>query len=77
MKKIILRRTSRILSGHLWIFSNELSTSPKNYEPGSLVEVYDNKNKFIGMEYRFQSRDHPILLSMSETEYLKCAFLKL
>ncbi|WP_333654053.1 class I SAM-dependent rRNA methyltransferase [Dissulfurispira sp.] len=51
MEKIILRRTSRILSGHLWIFSNELSTSPKNYEPGSLVEVYDNKNKFIGIGY--------------------------
>ena len=51
MEKIILRRSSRILSGHLWIFSNELSTSPKNYEPGSLVEVYDNKNKFIGIGY--------------------------
>lgn len=51
MEKIILRRTSRILSGHLWIFSNELSTSPKNYEPGSLVEVYDNRNKFIGIGY--------------------------
>lgn len=51
MEKVILRRTSRILSGHLWIFSNELSTSPKNYEPGSMVEVFDNKNKFIGIGY--------------------------
>jgi 23S rRNA (cytosine1962-C5)-methyltransferase len=51
MEKIILRRSSRILSGHLWIFSNELSISPKNYDPGSLVEVYDNKNKFIGIGY--------------------------
>lgn len=51
MEKIVLRRTSRILSGHLWIFSNELSTSPKNYESGSLIEVYDNKNKFIGVGY--------------------------
>lgn len=51
MEKIVLRRASRILSGHLWIFSNELSTSPKNYESGSLIEVYDNKNKFIGVGY--------------------------
>ena len=29
------------------------------------------------IEMRSQARDHPILLSMPETEYLKCAFLKL
>ena len=51
MDKIFLKRTSRILAGHLWIFSNELATSPKNFEPGSLVEVYDNKKNFIGIGY--------------------------
>ncbi len=51
MEKVFLRRSSRILEGHLWIFSNELATSPKSYEPGSLVEVYDNKNNFIGIGY--------------------------
>jgi len=29
------------------------------------------------MEYRSQGRDHPVLLSVPETEYLKCAFLEL
>jgi 23S rRNA (cytosine1962-C5)-methyltransferase len=28
------------------------------------------------IELRSQARDHPILLSMPETEYLKCAFLE-
>jgi len=28
------------------------------------------------IEYRYQSTDHPILLSVPETEYLKCAFLE-
>lgn len=51
MEKVFLKRTSRILSGHLWIFSNELSVSPKKFAAGSLVEVYDNKNKFIGIGY--------------------------
>ncbi len=51
MEKILLRRTSRILAGHSWIFSNELASSPKNHEPGSLVEVYDLKNNFIGIGY--------------------------
>ncbi|MCL4491443.1 MAG: class I SAM-dependent rRNA methyltransferase [Nitrospirae bacterium] len=29
------------------------------------------------LEYRSQGKDHPILLSVPETEYLKCAFLEL
>ena len=51
MDKILLRRTARIIAGHTWIFSNELAASPKNHEPGSLVEVYDMKKDFIGIGY--------------------------
>lgn len=51
MEKVILRKTSRVLDGHLWIFSNELLESPKNYEPGSFVEVYDRQNNFMGIGY--------------------------
>jgi len=51
MDKILLRRTSRVLAGHDWIFSNELAASPKNYEPGALVEVRDTKKEFIGIGY--------------------------
>jgi len=51
VEKVILRKTSRILGGHLWIFSNELSESPKNYEPGSLIEVYDRQKNFLGIGY--------------------------
>ncbi|MFA5354385.1 MAG: class I SAM-dependent methyltransferase, partial [Thermodesulfovibrionales bacterium] len=29
------------------------------------------------LEYRSQGRDHPVLLSVPETEYLKCAFLRM
>ncbi len=51
MEKVILRKTSRILGGHLWIFSNELSESPKKYSPGSFVGVYDRQNNYIGTGY--------------------------
>lgn len=51
MEKVVLRRPGRILAGHLWIFSNELAVSPKKFEPGSIVEVCDNKNNFIGIGY--------------------------
>jgi 23S rRNA (cytosine1962-C5)-methyltransferase len=33
--------------------------------------------QFRLVEYRSQGKDHPVLLSMPETEYLKCAFLRL
>ncbi|HEX8949341.1 MAG TPA: class I SAM-dependent rRNA methyltransferase [Dissulfurispiraceae bacterium] len=51
MEKVLLKRTSRIRAGHLWIFSNELATSPKKFAPGSLVEVYDHRNEFMGIGY--------------------------
>ncbi|MCC6543140.1 MAG: class I SAM-dependent rRNA methyltransferase [Nitrospirae bacterium] len=51
MEKVILKKTSRILGGHLWIFSNELMSSPKNFIPGSLVSLYDRQNNFMGIGY--------------------------
>jgi 23S rRNA (cytosine1962-C5)-methyltransferase len=37
----------------------------------------DARKQFRLVEYRSQGKDHPILLSMPETEYLKCAFLNM
>lgn len=51
MEIAYLHRTSRILAGHLWVFSNELTKSPKDFEPGSLVELRDKKETFIGIGY--------------------------
>ena len=51
MEKVFLKRTSRVLAGHLWIFSNELASSPRGHEPGSIVEVCDNKEAFLGIGY--------------------------
>ena len=46
-----LKRTKRLHHGHLWIFSNELYESPKKYIPGSLVDVRDMHDGFIGIGY--------------------------
>lgn len=51
METVTLNRLSRLLSGHLWVFSNELASSPKGYEPGSIVELVDKKNNFLGIGY--------------------------
>jgi 23S rRNA (cytosine1962-C5)-methyltransferase len=37
----------------------------------------DASRQFRLIGYRSQGRDHPVLLSVPETEYLKCAFLSL
>ncbi|MEW6109324.1 MAG: class I SAM-dependent rRNA methyltransferase [Nitrospirota bacterium] len=51
MQKVHLIRTKRLLGGHLWVFSNELHENPKQFSAGSLVEVHDMKNIFLGIGY--------------------------
>lgn len=51
METAVLNRTSRILAGHLWVFSNELATSPKRFTPGALVELTDKRGTFLGVGY--------------------------
>lgn len=51
MEIAVLNRTSRILAGHLWVFSNELAERPKKFAPGSLVELRDRKDSFLGIGY--------------------------
>jgi 23S rRNA (cytosine1962-C5)-methyltransferase len=51
LQKIHVKRTKRLLAGHLWIFSNELLESPAGYDGGSLVGVYDMKDNFLGAGY--------------------------
>ncbi len=51
MLTAVIHRPSRILANHLWVFSNELAGSPRAYEPGSIVELRDRKNNFLGIGY--------------------------
>jgi 23S rRNA (cytosine1962-C5)-methyltransferase len=76
MVKILLKRTSRILAGHNWIFSNELAASPKNYEPGSLVEVRDMKHEFIGIGYINPNSLIAVRLLTREIETIDEAFFR-
>lgn len=51
MEIAVIKKPSRLLSGHLWVFSNELAQSPKRFEPGSLVELQDRFGAFLGIAY--------------------------
>lgn len=41
----------RLLLGHPWVFSNEIASDVKGYEPGSLVDVYAHGGTFLGRGY--------------------------
>ena len=41
----------RLLSGHLWIFNNEIKAVNGNYSNGDVVSVADGKKRFIGKGY--------------------------
>jgi 23S rRNA (cytosine1962-C5)-methyltransferase len=51
MRTVTLRRKaeSRVRSGHLWIFSNELEDGFQEIPPGELAEVVDFRGRFIGI----------------------------
>ncbi|MBI5102032.1 MAG: class I SAM-dependent rRNA methyltransferase [Nitrospirae bacterium] len=51
LDKAHLKRSRRILNGHLWIFSNEIAENLKNFVPGSQVQVYDHRGTFLGQGY--------------------------
>lgn len=51
MEQVHLKRTKRLRSGHLWVFSNEIAENPKQYQPGSLVSVHDSRDEFLGIGY--------------------------
>jgi 23S rRNA (cytosine1962-C5)-methyltransferase len=76
MDRVSLSRPQRILNGHLWIFSNELSVSPKLFAPGSLVEVYDKKENFLGIGYINPASLIAIRLLTREREEINAAFFR-
>ncbi len=41
----------RFRSGHPWVFSNELSASPKGIQPGAPVELVDQQGNFLAWGY--------------------------
>lgn len=53
MAKFFLRKkiSDRVVTGHPWIFANELGDSEGEFEPGDIVEVYSYNGSFVGKGY--------------------------
>lgn len=66
MKKIFLKkdREKLWLSGHPWIYSGAVDKIEQNIIPGSVVEVFNHKNEFIG--YGHYNKNSKIIVRMLE-----------
>lgn len=53
MKTLTLKRNAhkRFASGHPWVFSNEIQSSPKDYEIGDVVRLVDHENQEVAFGY--------------------------
>jgi 23S rRNA (cytosine1962-C5)-methyltransferase len=53
MEQVIVDKSAEetVLSGHLWIFSNQIRQKPAGIVDGSLVEVASDKGKFLAIGY--------------------------
>lgn len=53
MERIVVGHDAEnsLVSGHLWVFSNEVMEKPAGVTPGETVEVYGQKGRFLGIGY--------------------------
>jgi 23S rRNA (cytosine1962-C5)-methyltransferase len=51
MKTITLKSTKRLTSGHLWVFSNEISHKLSDFEAGEMVEMVNAKGEYLATGY--------------------------
>ena len=53
MKRVVLNRkiSNRVVSGHPWIFSNEINKLDDSIVAGDIAEVYTHDAKFVGKGY--------------------------
>lgn len=53
MIKVTLKKkiSQRVISGHPWIFANEVNTVEGEVTPGDTVEVFSHDKKFVGRGY--------------------------
>ncbi len=53
MEKVIIKNiaVSKIKTFNPWIYKNEIKKIPKNIKSGEVIEIYSQKNEFLGIGY--------------------------
>jgi 23S rRNA (cytosine1962-C5)-methyltransferase len=78
MKQLILRagRDKRVRAGHLWIYQGEIGVIGLEVKSGDLVEVLDNRGRFLGCGYYSQASQIAVRLLTREREEIDTAFFR-
>ena len=77
MKKVVLKRkiSTRIASGHPWIFSNEINLMDDELLPGDIAVVENHDGSFVGKGYVNPLSRIPVrLLTRKKTDEINAAF---
>ena len=77
MKKVVLNRkiSNRVVSGHPWIFSNEIDLMDDELVAGDIADVYTHDFKFVGRGYINPVSRIPVrLLTRNKAEEINAAF---
>jgi 23S rRNA (cytosine1962-C5)-methyltransferase len=77
-KQIILKKNEehRILSGHQWVFSNEIASVAGDPEPGDIVELLSHQQKFLGIGFFNPHSLIAFRLLSSQSEEISFAFFE-
>lgn len=78
MNQVVLKsgRDKRIRAGHLWIYQGEIGIIGIGVKSGDLVEVLDNRGRFLGIGYYNQASQIAVRLLTAEREMVGTDFFR-
>lgn len=78
MNQIILKagKDKRIRAGHLWVYQSEIGIIGIGVKSGDVVEVVDNRGRFLGMGYYNHASQIAVRLLSKEREEINSDFFR-
>ncbi|HOP73649.1 MAG TPA: class I SAM-dependent rRNA methyltransferase [Bacillota bacterium] len=78
MNRVILKpgKDKRVRMGHLWVYQGEIGIIDIGVKPGDVVEVLDNRGRFLGMGYYNQASQIAVRLLSKEREPIDRDFFR-
>jgi 23S rRNA (cytosine1962-C5)-methyltransferase len=78
MRQLILRagREKRIRAGHTWVYQSEIGVIGLEVKSGDLVEVLDNRGRYLGSGYYSQASQIAVRLLSREREVINADFFR-
>ncbi len=78
VKQIILKsgKDKRVRNGHLWIYQGEIGIIGIDVKAGDIVEVLDNRGRFIGMGYYNSASQMAVRILSREREPIDASFFR-